>query len=40
MYISSSPGPFEGFRKDDLSMLDSLRGLIGVAIGNSTTTAH
>jgi pSer/pThr/pTyr-binding forkhead associated (FHA) protein len=40
MYLNSSPGPFEGFRKDDLSLLDSLSGLIGVVIGNSTTTAH
>jgi pSer/pThr/pTyr-binding forkhead associated (FHA) protein len=34
MYLNSSPGPFEGFRKDDLSLFDSLSGLIGVAIGN------
>ena len=40
MYLSSSPGPFEGFRKDDLSLLDSLSGLAGVAIGNSTITAN
>jgi len=40
MYLNSSPGPFEGFRKDDLSLLDSLSGLIGVAIGNSTITAN
>ncbi|MCJ7775075.1 MAG: GAF domain-containing protein, partial [Desulfobulbaceae bacterium] len=40
MYLNSSPGSFEGFRKDDLSMFDSLSGLIGVAIGNSTITAN
>ena len=40
MYLNSSPGPFEGFRKDDLTLLDSLSGLIGVAIGNSTHTAN
>jgi pSer/pThr/pTyr-binding forkhead associated (FHA) protein len=40
MYLNSSPGPFEGFRKDDLSLLDSLSGLIGVAIGNSAITAN
>ena len=40
MYLNSSPGPFEGFRKDDLTLLDSLSGLIGVAIGNSTITAN
>jgi transcriptional regulator with GAF, ATPase, and Fis domain len=40
MYLNSTPGPFEGFRKDDLTLLDSLSGLIGVAIGNSTITAN
>ena len=40
MYLNSSPGPFEGFRKDDLLLLDSLSGLIGVAIGNSTITVN
>jgi len=40
MYLNSSPGPFEGFRKDDLTLLDSLSGLIGVAIGNSTHSAN
>jgi len=40
MYLNSSPGPFEGFRKGDLSLLDSLSGLIGVAIGNSTIHAN
>ena len=40
MYLNSSPGSFEGFRKDDLSLLDNLSGLIGVAIGNSAITAN
>ena len=40
MYLNSSPGLFEGFRKDDLSLLDNLSGLIGVAIGNSTMNAN
>ena len=40
MYLNSSPGPFEGFRKDDLSLLDNLSGLIGVAIGSSTIHAN
>jgi len=40
MYLNSSPGPFEGFRKEDLSMFDSVSGLIGVAIGNSTIIAN
>ena len=40
MYLNSSPGSFEGFRKDDLSLLDNLSGLIGVAIGNSTITVN
>jgi len=40
MYLNSSPGPFDGFRKDDLSLLDSLSGLVGVAIGNSTITVN
>jgi pSer/pThr/pTyr-binding forkhead associated (FHA) protein len=40
MYLNSSPGSFEGFRKDDLSLFDSLSGLIGVAIGNSAITAN
>ncbi len=40
MYLNSSPGPFEGFRKDDLSLLDNLSGLVGVAIGNSSITAN
>jgi pSer/pThr/pTyr-binding forkhead associated (FHA) protein len=40
MYLNSSPGPFEGFRKDDLTLLDSLSGLIGVAIGNSSITEN
>ncbi len=40
MYLNSSPGHFEGFRKDDLSLLDNLSGLIGVAIGNSTINAN
>ena len=40
MYLNSSPGSFEGFRKDDLSLLDNLSGLIGVAIGNSTISGN
>ncbi len=40
MYLNSSPGPFEGFRKDDLTLLDSLSGLVGAAIGNSTIIAN
>jgi len=40
MYLNSSPGPFDGFRKDDLSLLDSLSGLVGVALGNSIITAN
>ena len=40
MYLNSSPGPFGGFRKDDLSLLDNLSGLIGVAIGNSTMNVN
>ena len=40
MYLNSSPGSFEGFRKDDLSLFDSLSGLIGVAIGNAAITAN
>ena len=40
IYLNSSPGSFEGFRKDDLSLFDSLCGLIGVAIGNATINAN
>jgi pSer/pThr/pTyr-binding forkhead associated (FHA) protein len=40
MYLNSSPGHFEGFRKDDLSLLDNLSGLVGVAIGNSTMNVN
>jgi len=40
MYLNSSPRLFDGFRKNDLSLLNNLSGLIGVAIGNSAITVN
>jgi pSer/pThr/pTyr-binding forkhead associated (FHA) protein len=35
IYLNSVCGPYEGFRKEDLSMLDSMGGLAAVAIENA-----
>jgi pSer/pThr/pTyr-binding forkhead associated (FHA) protein len=36
IYLNSLPGPYEGFRKEDLQRLNSLTGFIALAIENST----
>ena len=36
IYLKSLPGPYEGFRKEDLLRLNSMTGFIALAIENST----